>query len=391
MPKKNATLPRDPDVTESIYVIATQWRFAMVPTALLADPGVDEPAKLTYAYLQLWGRADGRAWPNRSTLAAARRVARSTLYAHLGNLEAAGWLVREPHGAHTVLRLLDRPASRYPDSVSDCPDLASRYPDSVSDYADPGVRLGGPEVSGYADTEVDKGKERRKDRCSPTGERACDPGLGAESPPTRRSEKSRRPDRAAGDRPRKRPAARSSKLPAAVADAFEAWWAGVPRKSSKGAARRAWPAALRKVGWSGEARSSTLDAAVDVLTAGRDRWVRATRDHEPRYVKHPSTWLNGECWDDEPDRSPVYGAPSTTGAERDAATRAQDRERARVQAEHDHLAALLAEPDHPRPPHLVARLRRYQARLGLSDPHAKVSPTPTPAPPAPAPEGADHA
>ena len=67
-------------------------------------------------------------------------------------------------------------------------------------------------------------------------------------------------------------------------DQFEAFWRAYPRRISKGAARTAFAKAIGK---------TTLD-----------NMIRAIGDYianKPTYqdYKHPSTWLNQECWDDE--------------------------------------------------------------------------------------------
>lgn len=69
---------------------------------------------------------------------------------------------------------------------------------------------------------------------------------------------------------------------------FDAFWTAYPRKVGKGAARRAWAGAMRKV--RGDA------AAI----------IAAVRDYpfppDAQFVPHPATWLNGERWaDDRPD------------------------------------------------------------------------------------------
>lgn len=69
---------------------------------------------------------------------------------------------------------------------------------------------------------------------------------------------------------------------------FAEWYQGYPRKSSRGAARTAFAKALKK-------------ADLETLTRGRDLLVAKVRAEgtEPRYIKHASTWLNQECWDDD--------------------------------------------------------------------------------------------
>ena len=72
---------------------------------------------------------------------------------------------------------------------------------------------------------------------------------------------------------------------------FATWYAAYPKKVGKGAAERAFKAALKKTD-------------LETLTAGRDRYIAATRDTDPKFIANPATWLNGERWADEtPDTS----------------------------------------------------------------------------------------
>lgn len=70
-------------------------------------------------------------------------------------------------------------------------------------------------------------------------------------------------------------------------EAFDVFWSVYPAKVGKGAAKRAFPAALAKAG------------SIGVLVAGVMRY-RDDPNRSPRFTKHPATWLNGECWDDQP-------------------------------------------------------------------------------------------
>lgn len=71
---------------------------------------------------------------------------------------------------------------------------------------------------------------------------------------------------------------------------FDEWydtrWPG--RKVGRAEARKAWPKAVAKVG------VDRLNAAADELRAH----VRATQK-DTTYLKHPSSWLNGERWEDD--------------------------------------------------------------------------------------------
>lgn len=83
---------------------------------------------------------------------------------------------------------------------------------------------------------------------------------------------------------------------------FERWWARYPRKVGKGQARKAWKAARSK-------------ASPEQLMAGVERYVAeiAEKGTEERYVKHPTSWLNGECWGDELGLSAATQQPAPSG------------------------------------------------------------------------------
>ena len=72
------------------------------------------------------------------------------------------------------------------------------------------------------------------------------------------------------------------------ADGFEAFWSDYPRKVGKGAAVKAWKAATRKTN-------------PQAIRDGLRRQLPAMTQQEPRFIPHPSTWLNGERWTDDPE------------------------------------------------------------------------------------------
>lgn len=74
--------------------------------------------------------------------------------------------------------------------------------------------------------------------------------------------------------------------PAISPELFETWWLLVPRKKAKGAARRAFTAALKR-------------ADIKTLTEGIQRYADERRGEDPQFTVHPATWLNGDRWSDE--------------------------------------------------------------------------------------------
>ena len=80
---------------------------------------------------------------------------------------------------------------------------------------------------------------------------------------------------------------------------FDEFWATYPRREGKGAARTAYEKALKKT-----------DAETIIDAAAR---YGSDPNRSKKFTKHPSTWLNQECWEDEPlpeDDRPQNGTPS---------------------------------------------------------------------------------
>jgi hypothetical protein len=67
---------------------------------------------------------------------------------------------------------------------------------------------------------------------------------------------------------------------------FDSFWDAYPRKAAKGAARKAWEAAIKKA----DPQSILLAASKFAHDPNRD----------PQFTPHPATWLNQERWNDEP-------------------------------------------------------------------------------------------
>lgn len=82
---------------------------------------------------------------------------------------------------------------------------------------------------------------------------------------------------------------------------FDAWWRAYPRRVGKGAARKAYLAARRKIE-AADLMAATIKAATAMLKI------------EERFRPHPATWLNGERWADEP-ATPASAAKRTVFSE----------------------------------------------------------------------------
>lgn len=69
--------------------------------------------------------------------------------------------------------------------------------------------------------------------------------------------------------------------------AFEAFWMMYPRKTSKGYARKCFATAAKKVHYE------------EILIALKSQIEGGSFGDDKHWMPHPSTWLNGERWEDE--------------------------------------------------------------------------------------------
>lgn len=84
---------------------------------------------------------------------------------------------------------------------------------------------------------------------------------------------------------------------------FNDFWEAYPRHVAKEAARKAYRAAIDRI--AKDDRCTAHEAAHTLLEAAAV-YARSVASTEQRFVKHPSTWLNGGCHADEP----VEAAPA---------------------------------------------------------------------------------
>lgn len=71
----------------------------------------------------------------------------------------------------------------------------------------------------------------------------------------------------------------------------EEFWPNFPRKVGKGQALKAYRTARKH-----------FDCAA--ICGGAARYAAERRGADHNFTKHPATWLNGQCWDDEPAPPP---------------------------------------------------------------------------------------
>ena len=77
---------------------------------------------------------------------------------------------------------------------------------------------------------------------------------------------------------------------------FEEFWEIYPRKLDKKRAHLSFNAAIKAVIKRGEAPTVIIDGA------RRYAKERSPDVEDPKYTKHPTTWLNGDCWENKPQQ-----------------------------------------------------------------------------------------
>lgn len=85
---------------------------------------------------------------------------------------------------------------------------------------------------------------------------------------------------------------------------FDRFWRVYPRREAKGAARRAYEKARKT-------------AAVETIIEGATRYAKERAFEDPKYTKHPATWLNGLCWEDEPAQPHIIPPGASGGGVHD--------------------------------------------------------------------------
>lgn len=129
----------------------------------------------------------------------------------------------------------------------------------------------------------------------------------------------------------------------AFAEEFDKhFWPLYPVKEAKAAARKAFGAARRKVGL-----ETILDGVRKLLAAGKD----------PKFIKHPATWLNAECWADENTPQMARHAAGLSGEDQGASDQWWIRN-----AKHQALTGACIDGKFRQiPPHIKAQLAKEQA------------------------------
>lgn len=135
-------------------------------------------------------------------------------------------------------------------------------------------------------------------------------------------------------------------------DGFSEWYKAYPLHKGRGAAEKAYQAALKK-----------KKATPQELLAGALRYAAEKRRPDgiiDPYTKHPATWLNQECWADEPSAVPIQpNGQRSHCQERGAADAVWDRAVENYRrTKYWPLPKLSLPPDHPQtrvPAHILVK------------------------------------
>ena len=161
----------------------------------------------------------------------------------------------------------------------------SRFPLPTCEDAEFAPVLNEPSVSPHANAPLGEGEERRR------GEEDKDTCASADAERDGAEDDLARWKRQERERQARRDRERYAE--------FAEWYAEYPRKRSKGQAMKAYKAARKK-------------ADAETLLAGLRAQLPDLTKRPADKIPYPATWLNGECWADQPDAQadqssgPVY-------------------------------------------------------------------------------------
>lgn len=243
--------------------VTTTYRFAPIPEDLLCDPDLSGTDIRVYGVLMRHGLDPASCYPSVARIAEMCNASESTVRRSISALETAGWV--EVFG-------------RAKDDGSQTSNAYRLHTTPCHQRQAPPVIDDSPPLSPVTDERESLNESHRtKTLAVPETQESLLPSI-----PPGESKKE----------------AREAKLN----DEFEAWYSKFPSKRSKGAARKAYRRARAKVGQ-------------DVLLTARDAYAALIRAQgvQSQYVKHPSSWLNQECWDDDYDNETT--GPSFSGPE----------------------------------------------------------------------------
>lgn len=230
---------------------------------------------LMHLALADWSNDDGVCWPNQQQIADKIRGSVENVRRLTRKMEADGWLViSEPStgkgNSHTYRLALEVPAGTHDTATpTDC------GPTPVSPTTGGGTQESFPHIS------------------------SSFPHISSEIPPQLVPNNRQEPSEVQPSKTDPANAALSLLIPVDMeTEMFNVFWDVYPRHEGKQAARKAWAKAIKAAN------------PVDIVN-GALRY-REDPNREQAFTAHPSTWLNGHRWEDDPLPARPGSQPSGT-------------------------------------------------------------------------------
>lgn len=233
------------------------WPWAPIPEAVLYDHRLDPLAVRVYGCLLRHGLDPGACYPSHARIAELIGCSKRSINRPVRDLEENGWIERVP-------RFDDRG-----DRTSDGFHVRTqRDPSSAPANAPPALHSVDPPAPASAHPPRQPARRKESQLKESQLNEITPLALLAETEPAEK--------RSGAD--------------------FDAFWAVVAVKVDKGAARKAWATAVRKV-------------KPERLVEAQAAYARSRAGKDPRFTKRPRGWLEAEAWDNPleppgPDRQP---------------------------------------------------------------------------------------
>jgi hypothetical protein len=258
-----------------------------------ADPDLPAAAtKIALAISYHINRGNGEAWPSTITLAERASVNKSTASRMARLLETSGHLSVEnglqgrghPHRYKTIIK-----GAQEQTSEEERVRLRTSKGAPAQRKGAPAQRKGAPAQKNYL-------KNQLKNYLTEPSDSPAQPSasLSESDHPSKADlfEQQERPAKEAKKESKEESAPQKLRRPprkiaSVVPDSFNTFWDAYPRHKSKGAAEKAYIAALK------------IASAAELL-AGAQRYATERNGQDPNFTKYPASWINAKCWTDEP-------------------------------------------------------------------------------------------
>jgi hypothetical protein len=214
--------------------------------------------------------SDGQCSPGYDVVAIELGVHRATIFRAVDVAIGLGWMAQPIRHGRTVA-----------DFVFTFPSNVAGQRRQQSANVAPGRHQANPNVAGVqSQSRTRANTKSQRQRGSPAASTAS----------TRNGSQNGRRERGKKE---SQPPDQVGKKKEAGGEAFDRFWAVYPKRVAKEAARKAF------------AKAAENGTDVEALIAGAQRYAVERQSQDPKYTKHPATWLNAGCWADETPGAPV--------------------------------------------------------------------------------------